>query len=307
MLWAITSYFNPVGYTSRLQNYRIFRAQIGVPLVVVELSATGCFELGRDDAEILVQIAGGDILWQKERLLNVALAHLPRDCQCVAWIDCDVVFANCDWAERAREALEDFLLIQLFRERCNLASGAPPHTGANGHCDSIAESVGYRIANGTAQPDDFRCSDAPIARKTTVGLAWAARRDLLRAYGLYDACILGSGDRAILCAAMGAFDHGVAATVMRGHQIEHYLAWARRFHCAVAGKVGFIDGRIFHLWHGALQDRQYTRRLEGLAEFNFDPFTDIALDPSGCWRWMGNKVEMYEYVRNYFESRREDG
>jgi hypothetical protein len=106
---------------------------------------------------------------------------------------------------------------------------------------------------------------------------------------------------------MGNFDLGVAATVMQGRQIEHYLAWGRRFHSAVERKVGFVDGRIFHLWHGSLKDRQYARRLEDLAEFRFDPFTDIVADPNGCWRWKGNKAEMYEYVRKYFESRREDG
>ena len=98
MLWAITSYFNPVGYASRLRNYRIFRANLAPPLAAVELSLNGQFELRRDDAEIVVQIAGGDVLWQKERLLNVALGRLPADCDQVAWLDCDVIFAAQDWA-----------------------------------------------------------------------------------------------------------------------------------------------------------------------------------------------------------------
>ena len=32
-------------------------------------------------------------MWQKERLLNVALAAVPNNVEDVAWIDCDVVFA----------------------------------------------------------------------------------------------------------------------------------------------------------------------------------------------------------------------
>ena len=68
-MWAITSYFNPARYRRRLSNYRIFRANLGVPLVTVELSFDGQFELTEGDADILIQIPAGAMLWQKERLL----------------------------------------------------------------------------------------------------------------------------------------------------------------------------------------------------------------------------------------------
>lgn len=88
-LWAITSYFNPVGYRRRLTNYRVFRRRLTVPLVTVELAHHGVFELERGDAEILVQLTSPDILWHKERLLNVALKALPVECRQVAWLDGD--------------------------------------------------------------------------------------------------------------------------------------------------------------------------------------------------------------------------
>jgi hypothetical protein len=41
-IWGITSYFNPEGYQSKLDNFRLFRKRIttlqGLPLVVVELT-----------------------------------------------------------------------------------------------------------------------------------------------------------------------------------------------------------------------------------------------------------------------------
>jgi hypothetical protein len=307
MLWTITSYFNPVGYANRLRNYRIFRANLAPPLAVVELSLNGEFELTKNDAEIVVQITGGDVLWQKERLLNVALRYLPDECNHVAWVDCDVIFLDSDWAQRADQALEEFCLIQPFRERCNLSRDAQISSGVHVACDSVSKSVGYKIAMGEAQAEDFGQSDAPLTRNSTAGLAWAARRELLEAHGFYDVCVLGSADRAILGAAMGMFESGVNAVGMRGRQIEHYLHWAEPFHRAVSGRVGFIDGRVLHLWHGDLKNRRYAERHAGLSRFVFDPFTDIVLDPSGCWRWNGSKPEMHEYVRAYFESRKEDG
>ena len=44
-LWAITCYFNPVGYRRRLENYRMFRQRLKVPLVAVELSFDEKFQL----------------------------------------------------------------------------------------------------------------------------------------------------------------------------------------------------------------------------------------------------------------------
>src|SRR5262245_55052458 len=104
-LWAITCYFNPIGYQRRLLNYRTFRRRLGVPLVTVELSFDGVFQLGQGDADVLVQLIGRDVLWQKERLLNLAVQATPDEGKQIAWLDCDVVFANADWAERVSRAL----------------------------------------------------------------------------------------------------------------------------------------------------------------------------------------------------------
>jgi hypothetical protein len=58
-VWAVTCYFNPAGYRLRLENYRVFRQRLNVPLATVELSFDGDFELRADDADALLQIRGG--------------------------------------------------------------------------------------------------------------------------------------------------------------------------------------------------------------------------------------------------------
>jgi hypothetical protein len=68
-----------------------------------------------------------------------------------------------------------------------------------------------------------------------------------------------------------------------------------------------MNGNIYHLWHGEMQDRGYQARHENLARFKFDPFEDIAVDDSGCWRWNTDKPFLHEYVKGYFASRKEDG
>ena len=306
-LWAITSYFNPMGYRRRLANYRVFRQHLAVPLVTVELSFDGTFHLQPEDAEILVQLAGGAVLWQKERLLNVAVKSLPDSCAKVAWVDCDVVFANDDWVERTNAALEVFPLVHLFHERHEAPRGWVHDPCGSWEMYPTSQSVVYRVAVGDATPEEVYTPGNPQTRRSSAGLAWAGRRDVLEDHGLYDAFIVGGGDRAILCAGLGPFHHLAAGLGMTARRTGHYLAWARPFFDRIRGKVGYVPGHVLHLWHGDLTDRRQRERHHQLAQFDFDPFTDLALAASGAWRWNSDKQELHAFVQHYFESRNEDG
>ncbi|HLX29681.1 MAG TPA: hypothetical protein VKV24_14460 [Casimicrobiaceae bacterium] len=57
-----------------------FRRRLGVPLVAAELGYRDALDRPDDAADVLIRLRGGDTLWQKERLLNVALRELPADC-----------------------------------------------------------------------------------------------------------------------------------------------------------------------------------------------------------------------------------
>lgn len=46
-VWAITSFYNPIGYRRRRENFDHFRRRLNVPLVAVELGFGEKFELGR--------------------------------------------------------------------------------------------------------------------------------------------------------------------------------------------------------------------------------------------------------------------
>lgn len=303
-LWAITCYFNPLGYQSRLKNYRIFRQRLIVPLVAVELSHDGQYHLRADDAEILIQIKCEDFLWQKERLLNVALQSVPQDCPAVAWLDCDVVFENPDWPQRASELLQSFKIIEPFEFTYETRKDGLP-----GEVDSKEDegySLMYALAKGIAPPDILR-GNMRLEKRISSGLAWVAHRAILDKHGFYDACVMGSGNRAIACATLGRFDDAVHYLQMNPTWAKHYLAWARPFFDTVQGSVGYLPGGLFHLWHGDLRHRQYAERHKFLSDSGFDPTKDIFIDDNGAWRWSGSKTNMEKYIRGYFKSRREDG
>jgi hypothetical protein len=303
-LWAITAYFNPVGYRRRLTNFRLFRKHLAVPLLAVELSYGKDFELRESDADILVQLRGDDVLWQKERLLNLALKALPPACRAVAWLDCDIVFEAADWPSRTMRALERFVLVQPFSHlhymRPDWSPGRPP---ASDECPHHPPA--FLIASGLSVE---ACLANPIVRTDHApGMAWAAHRDFLQRHSFYDACIVGGADSVIVRAAYGCLHDATRLQRMSSRKMEHYFAWAQPFHRSVRGSVGFVDGNLFHLWHGSLQDRRYHARQSALAPFDFDPYSDIALDGNGVWRWNSDKPGMHQYVRDYFAARHEDG
>ena len=139
------------------------------------------------------------------------------------------------------------------------------------------------------------------------GLAWMARRKLLDETGFYDGCILGSGNRAILCAQLGKFDAAISYLEMNSKWTSHYLNWSKQHYDLINANVGLLQGKIEHLWHGDLAMRQYKKRHRDLRKFDFSPQEDLELDQSGCWRWKSDKLEMHRFVLSYFESRTEDG
>ena len=307
-LWAVTSYFNPMRYTQRRANFRLFRDRLAVPLVAVELAYGDEFELDDRDADIVLRLRGGSVLWQKERLLNLGMKALPTYCRKVAWVDCDIVFGASDWIKSAKALLEQLAVIQMFDRVHYLAADATPAPDHNANAveftrPSFSACIRFSASAATCIAGSFDRREGTCAN----GFAWAARREIIDRHGLYDANILGGGDTALVAAATNCFDTVMKYQYMNARQQERYLAWAKPFYETVQGDIGFLRGEIYHLWHGKIENRRARVRHQGLQAYHFDPFTDIALDASGCWRWNTQKPEMHEFIRQYFVARQEDG
>lgn len=303
-IWAITSYFNPIGYRSRLENYHKFREHLNAPLLTVELGHGRSFELKSRDADLLVQLHTDQIMWQKERLLNLALQELPDQCRRIVWLDCDILFERPDWLELAVEALDESVLIQPYSVVYDLKQGIDVSNPLQGNVLMQRESMAWKICNGSI---DYDSTSTSMLGHYSPGHAWAVHRAAVECSGFYDAMILGSGDFAMAMAAVGRQDDIVTSYGMNPHQAKHYLAWSKKWHRAIKNRIGVVDGGLCHLWHGHLEDRGYDRRYASLDQFAFDPYTDIEIDPNGCWRWSSDKRELHEYVKSYFQSRKEDG
>lgn len=315
-LWAITSYFNPLGWRRRPDNYRVFAQHLRrqLPLATIEWSIDGNFELGAQDADLLVQVQGGDLMWQKERLLNLLVPQLPSACTAVAWVDADVLLERADWPEAALQALQQHAVVQLFSDVRHLGPLPMASLLSDGPGDalSLLDRVGLvsMIPPGTVDKAAWFLARPPPmtpAEELSPGFGWAASRDWLRHFPLFDAWVIGGGDSAYCHALLGSTERVVQRHSLGPAQCDAYLPRAERMKQAAGGRIGFISGRISTLWHGELESRSYIERHKILARHGFDPSRSISLAESGVWQWTDEGRVAAGGVREYLLSRREDG
>jgi len=313
-LWAVTTYYNPGRYRRRRANFDVFRANLPMPLLAIEWSASAEFELLPGDAELLVQVTGGDVLWQKERLLNLALEHLPPNCRQVAWVDCDIVFETAGIERLLLSMLGDCPIVQPYASAGHVAPVPIERMGAD---DAWRSAPVWRELIGLVRSyrehgrwwDEDGALEAFIQRigqRPTPGFAWAANRDFLTRHPPFDVWVVGGGDTAYAYAALDAPENVVQRQRLSAAHRELYLERAAALRDELGDRIGFLDGRVLHLWHGDIDNRGYYARHDILAAHEFDPARDLRLDTTGVWAWGEAADSLREGVVRYFEQRRED-
>ncbi|RSL18645.1 hypothetical protein EDE15_4237 [Edaphobacter aggregans] len=304
-LWGVASYFNPVHYPAKVQNFRQFAHGVrnqGLNLLIVELAFNeDPFVLGDDLAEKLIRVRSDCVLWQKERLLNIGAQHLPSSCDKLVWLDGDIAFGNNNWVSKTTSLLDSFMMVQPY----DVAWWLPPNIGSLP--TSSTGSQFQAIKHGFAFTQDAATrGSVPNGHP---GFAWGMRRELIEIHGLYDRFIVGGGDLANASAPYNDIDcpqmRSWLGQFCTPFQIEDYVLWRNAFRADVKSRVGYVEGTVFHWWHGAKADRQHTSRHLILRDANFDPQNDITLDKGGCWKWNSHKPNLHKSVTDYFWARNE--
>jgi hypothetical protein len=183
-LWLITTYFNPGNFATKRRNYERFAAPLldaGIPLLTVEC-ALGNAPFVLPAAPHVLQVRGPDVLWLKERLINLAIAGLPPHVEKIAWLDADILFVNPAWAQQTSALLDRFPVVQPFARVGRLGKDQGTFAG--------------RARRSFASQLQRRAESAHLggAAHGQPGIAWAAQRQLIARHGLYDAAIVGGGD-----------------------------------------------------------------------------------------------------------------
>ena len=295
-LHVITAITNPRRFESRYRLYREFEEYVeksGATLITVE-GAFGEREHAITSANNPhhIQLRNNVEIWQKERMLNIALGRLPKSARYVAWVDADIKFERPDWAEETIHQLQHHHIVQMFSHAVDLG---PSYESIQYHC-----GFGFQYKHGRTRGKEYT--------HWHPGFAWATRRECLdQTGGLIDTAILGAGDHHMALGIIGAVGESFAGGVTDAYKRPIELWSKRSQHAFGQGNMGFVNGLLRHYFHGAKAERQYESRWKILIDEKFDPELDIVHDVEGLWQLAGNKPNLRRRLQTYFESRNEDG
>jgi hypothetical protein len=300
-LIVVTSYYNPESYATRKYNYELFAAHlkdIGVPLLTVEC-AFGDQTFQLTSSPYTIQIRSQSVLWQKERLLNIGIRSAPASYTKIAWLDADLLFEDCECFQQASDLLNEFPVVQPFETVTRLPRNQLLFT------ENCTSWIGF-AARIHASPG---CHLKGWFRHGHTGYAWAARREVFNSCGLFDKCVSGGSDHLMAHAFLGDwYSKCIDDLVGLGSPLHSsFRIWARAVHRSVLGRIGYVPGRVLHLWHGNEANRAYHKWSQEMKKCRLDPDLDLTDNADGCLEWTGRNKRIQHWSTALFPGRKEDG
>jgi hypothetical protein len=209
-------------------------------------------------------------------------------------VDTDVFFRDPNWAQETLHQLQHFAVVQPWSDCADLG----PLGGITQHFKSFGAQHQRRRPKQMFPAQTYY-------QYAHSGFAWACRRDFWEAtQGLIDFAILGSADHHMAFSMIGqakdTIHGGMSPAFFR--KIYEWQDKARRI---THDEVGFVPGRIEHMFHGPKNRRYYRERWQILVDHKFDPDKDLMYDSAGVIQLCG-KPALEQAIRLYNRSRIED-
>ena len=214
---------------------------------------------------------------------------VPEQYTKLVMLDGDVMFDAPDWLDQVSNALNQYDVIQPYSRACWLMPG-----------NKIIRSWKHGYAYAFAKK---RRIDENKLHMYHPGFAWAFRRKTFRDLGgFYANAVVGGGD---MLFTYNFFRDTIPETWNTARiSIEHWPEYHKKF-LRVAPKVGFVEIRALHLFHGLQLNRQYTSRYKKFAdEFSGKWDDHIKQNKDGLTEFRDPKYNTM--LLPYFKARDED-
>lgn len=319
-LACVTAYFNPCNSESRLKNLQTFA--LNMKDNEIDLHVIEGIDFNNDSKPIVedsdcnsihdasfpctskMSVYYSDLLFHKERLLNILVRSLPKKYDAVLWADADVLLAGDCLHDKIINELGEYPLIQPW-SRCQMLDqyGKPQDWFGKGN---VIKSTACHNLNRSPELKD----GSPLWSHP--GFAWAIRRDVFEEMnGLYEHHITGCADSLMSMAWFGNFKSHYFNGRMSKAMFDHWNKWAAKANQLIQGNIGCIDTKITHLYHGSIKDRQYTMRWKMLATLGYDPeshIEDVGREYPLRWSDVARleKKSLVQWVESYIGGRKED-
>ena len=297
---VISCYFNPHNSPYRTNAFQLFYNSIKHLNHQIVECVIGDAKPELKETRGVSIIHTENLLWHKEAILNKIVRDLSPDYKYIFWIDADVLFTNLNWMIESVEKLKFKNILQPF-EYCV-------------HLEQNEERPGFDLSkvNRSALPNQlnnkvWRSFSANFCTSENwksemyndhghVGFAWGARREILQSVPLYDRALIGGADHIIAHAAAGQINHTCIKKAFT-ENLDEIEIWSKKFFEVVKGKISYVPGDLFHIWHGDIDKRQYLKRIQ---DFTSKTKKITKKDKNGLY--VTNQTDD-QYMKNYFASR----
>jgi len=296
---VVSCFFNPQRSLYRLQAFDTFYDSIKDLNHTIVECVIGDGVLQLPESKSIQRVYTKSLLWHKEGLLNRVIAGLPSQYKYVFWLDADVLFTNRRWLVEGVKVLQRERIVQPF-EFCVHLERDEVKPGFNldllrPYCNDplrphprFWRGFGASHGMGLSNSLDYHVHGH-------VGFAWGARREVLDRVGLFDRALIGGADHVMAHAAVGQIPHHCIRTTFV-ENLDEVVDWSRRFYGATEGRLGFVRGDLWHLWHGDVEKRRYFERIRDFTERSR---SIVQRDESGLYVSDGDD----SYIKDYFRGR----
>lgn len=232
-------------------------------------------------------------LWVKEKLLNQIIKNLPSKFKYVAWVDGDIIFQNKNWIINSINLLKDNVdimqpfeyCIHLEKDEIQPRDEIIKQKSNINNLTRIERRVWRSFASNIFTKEG---SSSTYDIRGHVGFAWVAKRSILESAGLlYEGAQIGGADGVMAYATMSP-DVEPGITTMFGNTND-IIQFTRKWYKAFRGRIGSVDGDIYHIWHGDIEKREYYNRIKNFSSIEsqtekadyFDDYMTRREDTSG--------------------------
>ena len=247
------------------------------------------------------------LLWHKEALLNKIISELPKKYKYVFWVDADVIFTNKNWLVEAVEVLKNGdNIVQPFEYCIHLEKDElKPAFNVDNYRGTVSDPKNrhkqlWRSFCANYATTNYS-GDENYDRHGHVGFAWGAKREVLETVPLYDKALIGGADHIIAHAAAGQICHSCIKKSFTDN-LDEVIVWSRLFYIQVKGRIGYVPGDLYHIWHGDIDKRDYFKRI---VDFTSKAKEITFKDKNGLY--VTKDRHHIEYMNNYFRNREVNG
>lgn len=302
--FIIACYFNPHNSPYRLKAFNKFYELVKDTNHIILECVIGKSKPQLPENSHINRIDTENLLWHKETLLNKIISdYLPKECKYIFWLDADVILTNKNWIVEGVKELKIHNIIQPFEYGIHLERNeSKPSFDVNELKKRVFDEnysnrrlwrsfcANFKTANlSSIQNENYNIHGH-------VGFAWGAKREILDKQPLYDRALIGGADHIIAHASAGQIPHSCISKSFADN-LDEVNTWSKKFYDLVQGKIGFVKGDLYHIWHGDIDRRQYLKRIQ---QFTEKIKSIKKRDRNGLF--ITEKGDD-EYIKNYFKDR----